>query len=149
MKCLHRSDTTIDDAGFAVRESGRVRGHDHDGRSLTGLKLCAVGWVEQESDDIAHSIAVCSYWEDRTGRERTNGVATGGDPGAPGPTIIKVDVGFPSDRVAGRLPTTAAVCGGRVEDHLIVEIKCSGTGFLVNSRNQGAAIKARAGSERR
>src|SRR5436190_1330211 len=110
---------------------GRVRGHDQDGRSLTGLKLGPVRGIERESDDIASSVAVRCDREDCAGRERTNGVALGGRPGGPGPAIIKVDVGFTSDRVAGR-SVTGTVRGRRVENHLIVEIKCSGTFFLEN-----------------
>ena len=149
LKCRHSGDTTVDDAGIADREIGRVGRHDHDRRSLTRLNLGAVGGLERECDNVARSVAVCSDREDCTGRERSNGVATGGGPGGPGPTNLKVDVGFTSDRVAGWLPATAAVGGRRVEDHLIVEIKRSRTGFPVNSRNQRAAMSARAGSERR
>ena len=148
MKRLHGRDTTVDDARVARRIIGGVRGYDQDGRSLTGLNLGAVGGIERESDDIANSVAVSSDRENRTGRERTNGVTTGGGPGGPGPAIVKVDVRFASDRVAAWLSATATVRGGRVEHHLIVEIKCSGTGFLVNRRDQRAAIEPRAGSER-
>ena len=149
MKCGNGGDATVDHAGVARRVIGRVRGYDHDGRSLTGLNLGAVGWLHRESDDIASGVAVSRDREDCAGREHINSVATSSYPGRPGAAVVKVDVGFTRDRVAGWLSATAAVRGGRVEDHLIVEIKCSGTGFSVNSGNQRAAVESRAGSERR
>src|SRR6266513_124792 len=136
LKCLHGGDTTVDDAGVAQRVigAGRVRGNDQDGRSLTGLNLGAVGRTERESDDIARSVAVCRDWKDCTGRERTDDVTTSSCPSRPGKGIVKLDIGFTSDGVAGWLPGTAALRGRRVKNHLIVEIKGCGSGFPVNSR---------------
>src|SRR6478672_12734320 len=112
LKCLHRGDTTVDDAGFAQRVigAGRVRGNDQDGRSLTRPNLGAVGWLERESDDIATSVVVRSDREDCAGRERTDGVTTSSSPSGPGKAVGKVDIGLTRDRmIAGRLPAAAAV----------------------------------------